>query len=138
VDVPEHWHGRPLQDLGSDGWRTGHLAQISESQTGRCLRTERWTYSVRVPNDPTIGWQGGAGGSSDAYVEDFLYDNESDPDQLTNLAVDPAYAEIRATLREQLLVEMAAVGEAPADISAASGEGPAVNIVGAAASAWQG
>ena len=53
---------------------------------GYSLRTERWRYTE---------WKGGERG-----VE--LYDHNSDPDELKNLANDPAYAATRSALRKQL------------------------------------
>ena len=81
--IPAEWHGRPLQLRDANDWRDCHMAQISESQIGRCLRTERWTYSVRVPGAPWKKLKMPAPSSSDTYVEDFLYDNEADPASTT-------------------------------------------------------
>lgn len=112
IPVPDVYHGRPLQDLmgGAADWPQEAFAQISESQTGRCLRTLRWTYSVSVPERRA---------ASEVYYEEFLYDNEADPHQRTNLVRDPEYAEVRSELRETLLRRMAAAGEAPAQIKPA-------------------
>lgn len=116
VDVPEWMRGRPLQDLvaGADDWQDDVFLQISESQCGRAIRTQRWTYSVRAPE---------AGRGSDthasAYVEDFLYDNATDPHQKVNRVADPDLSAVRADLRQRLLQRMASVGEPPATISPA-------------------
>ena len=79
VEIPADWHGRPLQERAPSDWRADHLSQISESQVGRCIRTDRWTYSVRVPGAPpkVNGFPAPAGRPT--YVEDFLYDNHADP-----------------------------------------------------------
>ena len=77
------------------------FAQISESRTGRCIRTEEYLYSVYAPDSD--GWQEG---SSDYYEEDFLYDLKKDPYQLKNLVRDPEYKEIRKELSRQLLDEI--------------------------------
>ena len=74
------------------------FAQISESRVGRCIRTARYTYSVYAP-----GLNGGAAAASDRYADDFLYDMEHDPHQLHNVVTDPAYAQVKAELRERLL-----------------------------------
>ena len=74
------------------------FAQISESRVGRCIRTARYTYSVYAP-----GVNGGAAAASDRYADDFLYDMEHDPHQLHNVVTDPAYAQVKAELRERLL-----------------------------------
>lgn len=112
VAVPADWHGRPLQDLcaGVADWRDAHLSQISESQTGRTLRTARWTYSVRDPAAAKMAAHGVR------YVEDFLYDNVTDPDQLNNRILDPTLEVERAWLRQRLLKAMDAAGEPTARI----------------------
>lgn len=135
VDIPADWQGRPLQELGADDWRDAHLTQISESQVGRSLRTDRWTYSVRLPGRPWRKAKQPPPMRADTYVEDFLYDNDADPHQLSNLAVDPDHAGVRAHLRRKLQAEMTRIGEPPAEIVPAPGEGPSLHISGAAASA---
>ena len=82
------------------------FAQISESRLGRCIRTEDYLYSVCAP-----GLNGWSEGSSEIYVEDFLYDLKKDPDELNNLVKDPAYAEVRNDLAMQLIEEMENAGE---------------------------
>lgn len=74
------------------------FAQISESRVGRCIRTARYTYSVYAP-----GVNGGEAAAADRYADDFLYDMERDPHQLNNVVADPAYASVKAELRERLL-----------------------------------
>lgn len=55
-------------------------------KVGRSVRTERYRYTE---------WNGGAGG-----IE--LYDHNTDPKELTNLAQDPAFAQISAELKATL------------------------------------
>jgi arylsulfatase A-like enzyme len=88
--------------------------QISESQIGRAVRTARWKYSVTVP-----GVDGNGAPGSDHYVEEFLYDLEADPHELTNLVNQAAYAPIKAELRARLLARMVAAGEEAPTITAA-------------------
>ncbi len=110
IPVPDVMHGRPLQPLAdgtAEDWPEEVFAQISESQTGRCVRTARWTYSVSVPERR---------GSSGVYFEEYLYDNEADPHQRTNLVRDAQYADVRAQLRETLRRRMAEAGEGEAII----------------------
>ena len=73
-------------------------AQISESRCGRCIRTADYMYSVYAP-----GVNGGEAAASDVYADDFLYDMQKDPWQLNNVVADPAYADVKAELRERLL-----------------------------------
>lgn len=71
--------------------------QISESRVGRALRTNKYLYAVTAPNK-----NGGEYAGSDLYVEDFLYDLEKDPYELTNLVSDPNYETVRVELRQKL------------------------------------
>ena len=77
--------------------RSEVFIQISESQVGRAIRTERWKYSVSAPD--VDAWDESA---SDRYVEEFLYDLEADPHELTNLAGIPAFREVADVLRRAL------------------------------------
>ncbi len=101
VDVGDAMIGENLLDVveKKDDNRPNEIfAQISESRVGRCIRTARYTYSVYAP-----GVNGGAAAASDRYADDFLYDMEQDPYQLNNVVADPAYAQVKAELRERLL-----------------------------------
>ena len=101
VDVGDAMIGENLLDVvekKADNRPNEIFAQISESRVGRCIRTARYTYSVYAP-----GENGGAAAASDRYADDFLYDMEQDPHQLNNLVADPAYAQVKAELRERLL-----------------------------------
>jgi arylsulfatase A-like enzyme len=75
--------------------------QISESQVGRAIRTEKWKYSVYDPSKE--GWKDM---DSSNYVEQYLYDLEADPNERTNLVADPRFAQVRAELRERLIARM--------------------------------
>jgi hypothetical protein len=50
-------------------------------------------------------------GRSDVYFEEYLYDNEADPHQRTNLVRDADYAEVRAELAGTLRRRMVEAGE---------------------------
>ncbi|MHB9032303.1 MAG: sulfatase-like hydrolase/transferase [Anaerolineae bacterium] len=109
ADIPAGLRGHNLQILLNDppaNWPDEVFLQISESQCGRAIRTRRWKYSVRAP-DKT-----GSDPSSEVYVEDFLYDLESDPHERTNLVLEPGLAEVRCKLAYTLARRMAAAGEA--------------------------
>jgi len=106
VDVPEDWHGRPLQEQNEENGRSVHFTQLSESQVGRCIRTDRWTYSVMTSISPWREQGQQPPPYADEYVEDYLYDNENDPHQLTNLISDPEYKETREELKAILLEQI--------------------------------
>jgi arylsulfatase A-like enzyme len=81
--------------------------QISEAQVGRAVRTQRWKYSVSAPDK-----NGGKDPASDHSIEEFLYDLEADPYELTNLIGWDAYDGVKANLRERLLRRVAEVEKA--------------------------
>lgn len=83
--------------------------QISESMTGRALRTPQWTYVVAVPD-------GQSQEASNRYTEYQLYDLYADPHQLVNLAGRRETREISTHLRDRLRARMIEAGEPPADI----------------------
>jgi arylsulfatase A-like enzyme len=114
ADLPGIVRGRPLQGLAdgaADGWPEEAFAQISESHVGRCIRTKKWKYSVRAPDKH--GWDDC---DSDVYVEDFLYDLDTDPHERNNLVSDAAHADTRAQLAATLKRRMAEAGEAEPEI----------------------
>lgn len=75
--------------------------QISESQCGRAVRTDRFMYSVKDLN-PT----GYLHENSKVYFEDYLYDLKKDPIEKHNLVKDPKYAHVRRELKYLLLEEI--------------------------------
>ena len=107
--VPSDMQGRSLLPLvwGEPvEWPEEVFLQISESQVGRAVRTQRWKYSVVAPDA-----QGGRDPVADRYVEEFLYDLESDPYELRNLIVLESHAEVAAVMRERLVRRMVEAGE---------------------------
>jgi arylsulfatase A-like enzyme len=82
------------------------FVQISESQVGRAVRTHRWKYSVIAPDKQ--GWRDPA---SDHYVEEYLYDLQADPYELTNLIGLESHQEVAAVMRERLLRRLVEAGE---------------------------
>lgn len=101
VSNPGCYRGSPLVERldGVLQKKDAVFAQISESETCRCIRTDRWKYGV-------------SGGTSidalkkprvDLYYETYLYDLAADPAELKNLAGDETYADVRNELRGKLL-----------------------------------
>ena len=100
IDVGQNMIGENLLDvaLHKDKNRAQEaFIQISESRLGRAIRTDKYCYAVYAPN---IG--GGDKASSDYYKDDFLYDLQNDPYELSNKIKDDAYLEIKLALRKRL------------------------------------
>ena len=93
--------------IAAADWPEEVFIQISESQVGRAIRTARWKYSVYAPD--LHGWQVGG---SDRYVEEYLYDLQADPYELTNLIGVEAFRAVADDLRERLIRRMVEAGEA--------------------------
>ncbi len=101
IGVPEDFAGRsllPLIQNPTTDWTDEAFVQISESQVGRALRTQRYTYSVSAPQ--LSGWDHA---NSELYEEDSLYDLHCDPYQLTNLITHSTYDAVKTQLRQRLL-----------------------------------
>ncbi len=114
VETPTVMHGHPLQTLvdgSAVAWPEVIFSQISEDHTGRVVRTKLWTYEVNVPRVDTAGFLKNESPGNDVYYEAYLYDNEEDPHQRTNLVADPAYANIRAELAILLVQQLQEAGE---------------------------
>jgi arylsulfatase A-like enzyme len=78
---------RPLLDDPGAAWDTpAFTVQARGWSLGRRIRTGRWAYSE---------WNGDATGA-------MLFDHDTDPNELRNLASDPTHAGTIASLREQL------------------------------------
>jgi arylsulfatase A-like enzyme len=115
IDVPDAMDGRsvrPLVDGTAEDWRDEVFIQISESGTGRALRTDRWKYAVRAPDGENRP-------RSDTYVERYLYDLAADPHEEVNLVGRDAYADVAADLRERLEARIAAAEDEPSTIEPA-------------------
>jgi len=83
-------------------WPGEVYVEVSESSTGRALRTPQYTYSVAVPKSQA---------SSDRYTEYQLYDNFADPFQHVNLVSRGDQKQISDRLRERLLARIAEAGQ---------------------------
>ncbi len=114
IAPPDVMRGRALQPLvdgAAQDWPQEIFLQISESHCGRAIRTRRWKYSVRAPDN--VGWWEP---SSERYVEDFLYDLENDPHERENLVASPDHAQVREMLAQRLVGRMVQAGEAVPEI----------------------
>jgi arylsulfatase A-like enzyme len=104
MDLVEAARNPVAGHLDGAEWDDGVFIQISESQVGRALRTDRWKYSVYDP--AADGWDESA---SDRYVERYLYDLEADPYEEHNLAGRLEYRDVADRLRERLVAHIEAV-----------------------------
>jgi arylsulfatase A-like enzyme len=94
VEVPEQYQGHSLALLLNNkptpGWRNDffceHLMNNKDIPKWEGVRGERYVYARYFEQEP-------------AY--EFLHDLEKDPDQLTNLASNPAYKDILAKMRKR-------------------------------------
>lgn len=102
IEVPDTMQGHSLMPVlrrepEAADWQDDVFVQISETQTGRAIRTKRWKYSVQAPEgtpqEP----------DSDTYVEAFLYDLKYDPYELNNRIHEKAHSKVRDVMRERLL-----------------------------------
>jgi arylsulfatase A-like enzyme len=111
IPVPDVMQGRSMLPLlngrRADDWPQEAFVQISESQVGRAIRTRRWKYGVTAPDRDPIRDSG-----SPEYVEQYLYDLEADPYELTNLVDKLSHEPVRVRLRERLAARMIEAGEA--------------------------
>ena len=109
IPVPATMQGRsllPLVRRDTAGWPEEAFIQISESQVGRAVRTQRWKYGVDAPDR-----DGNRDAGADHYVEQYLYDLEADPYELTNLVGLDSHTEVSALLRDRLIRRMVEAGE---------------------------
>jgi iduronate 2-sulfatase len=94
---PKHLQGRSLKPMLDDPAAKGRQVAISTmiaphtKQTGRSLRTDAFRY---------IAWEGG---------EELLYDLRTDPEELHNLAAQPAQTERMTRMRERLAAHLQAM-----------------------------
>jgi PelA/Pel-15E family pectate lyase len=129
-DIPEHLPGRshlPLFENPEVEWRSHVFAEFNSHQPyywpQRMVRDDRYKLIHNVKHDgpkPGLGIDGcrvrpavlaghypeEAAGAYKIFTEDQpeyeLYDLHSDPNELNNLAEDPAFAGVRASLTQEL------------------------------------
>jgi arylsulfatase A-like enzyme len=119
IDVPDTFQGRsilPLVSERSTDWPDDVYVEISESMCGRALRTGRWKYGVHAPDTKA------SVGHADKYVEQFLYDLQSDPYELKNLLGIQSHEPVAKKMRERLLKRMTEIGLPPCEIVPAAWE----------------
>lgn len=100
IKVPANVHGRSLAGLLTGqkdvAWRGSFLYEAPKSQLGSrpllAVRTARWKY-IRTYKTPACR----------EVVFEELYDLDTDPDEMTNLADDKAHAERKAKLVRELV-----------------------------------
>lgn len=110
VPVPSSWKGRSVLPLLNDykareEWPNQQLIQISESMTGRAIRTKDWTYCVADLSGSTKE------AAATTYHEYQFYDQRADPNELVNLAGRKEYRAKAEELQQQLKKLLAAAGE---------------------------
>ncbi|MGN0469027.1 MAG: sulfatase-like hydrolase/transferase [Acutalibacteraceae bacterium] len=108
IEIPKTYMGVDLTKQINDPKqkRDCVFMQISESQCGRAIRTQKYKYSIR-----SIGVSGQTVHSAKIYFEDYLYDLENDPNEKYNLVKDPKYKSERQKLKAMLLEQMKKAGE---------------------------
>ena len=117
LEVPPIMEGRSIMPLVRDGdapWPEEVFVQISEAQVGRAVRTQRWKYGVDAPQA-----KGSQGPGAENYQEQYLYDLQADPYELTNLIGLESHRATADILRQRLLRRMEEVGEPAASIDLA-------------------
>ncbi len=99
---------RKLANEGDPAWRQAwfyeynYEKQFPYTPNIRGIRTDDWKYMHYPPGD----------GSENKHLAE-LYHLKTDPDELHNLAKDPAHAAMRASLEKQLTELLAAQGLTP-------------------------
>lgn len=105
--VPKEMTGRSVMPVVRDAralWRDDVFMQISETETGRALRTQRWKYGVTSEYHEDLP-------RSDVYREAYLYDLDSDPYEMVNLVGMDAFRGIADDLKARLLRWIAEIEE---------------------------
>jgi arylsulfatase A-like enzyme len=117
LPIPAQMQGRsilPLLRGEKADWPQEVFVQISEAQVGRAVRSQRWKYGVTAPDKNPNRDPG-----SSHYREEFLFDLQADPYELTNLIGLQSHAEVTAVMQQRLLRRMGQAGEAEPTISPA-------------------
>jgi len=119
IAIPAEMQGKSVLSLlrgeRSQNWPQEAFVQISVTQVGRAIRTDRYKYGVVAPGKDPV-----RDSCSDLYEEAYLYDLHADPYELDNLILRDAAAPVAAELRPRLLRRLVEAGEPPAAIHPAS------------------
>ena len=115
ITVPAGWKGRSLLPLLNDAearehWPNEQLVQISESMTGRAIRTPDWTYCVADLSGDTKR------PAAASYHEYQMYDQRADPHELVNLAGRQEFRAKANELSQRLKKLLVAAGETEPEI----------------------
>lgn len=110
VPIPPGMKGRNLLPLIHDesartNWPNKQLLQISESMTGRAIRTREWTYCIAEITGTTDK------PAADVYQEYQMYDQRNDPHEQINLAGRKEFRKQADKLLAELKQLLAAAGE---------------------------
>ncbi|MFC3527937.1 sulfatase-like hydrolase/transferase [Paracoccus mangrovi] len=110
LQVPASMTGASILPVIRDArapWRDDSFFQVSESETGRAIRTKRWKYGVTADYDHDRP-------GAPSYREVYLYDLDADPYEMVNLAGMAAFRETADMLKARLLDWIARIeGETP-------------------------
>ncbi|MEF2070684.1 sulfatase-like hydrolase/transferase [Consotaella aegiceratis] len=107
LKVPASMTGQSIMPVVRDArapWRQEAFFQISETETGRALRTHRWKYGVTAEYDADQP-------RADVYREVYLYDLDADPYEMVNLAGMPVFRGVADDLKARLLAWIAEIEE---------------------------
>ena len=113
IPVPDNMQGRSILPLTRErvsNWPEEVYVEIFETSLSRCVRTQRWKYSVRKTEE------GAQKGSSWIFEEDFLYDLLADPYELYNLAGFDSHRKVADVMKERLIRRMKQAGEEEPEI----------------------
>lgn len=94
VPGPDNLQGQDLGPILKDVTAAGRGFALSQVMRGG-RNNQRFGYTIRTPRWRYTEWNHGNDGTE-------LYDHEKDPQELTNLAENPLYGEIRVDLSDKL------------------------------------